>query len=246
MNNPNHIPQKEFERIEQYILGHLNAQDMEGFELEMEENELLRQNYKEVKALILAVEEGALRNTLDNFHQEMTNSEVDQTPSKKINAWAWAAAAAIALCIAGAVWILYPSESFHSRQFAQFYIEDPGLITAMSSESSYDFDRAMVEYKSGNYQEAIKRWEKLYQSNPENDTLNYFLGSAHLAKEETEPAIAYFQKVTQLPEGRFTDDNYWYLALSYLKLGRMEDAVNALYKTDHPLKEKLLNSIHEQ
>ena len=44
-----------------------------------------------------------------------------------------------------------PQETVHQKLFAQFYQEDPGLITAMSSEGQYEFDRAMVDYKSGNY-----------------------------------------------------------------------------------------------
>ncbi len=246
MNNPNHISQEEFERIEQYILGNLSAHEALAFEHEMDHNELLRQNFEEVKAFIIGIEEGALRYSLDTFHKEMEVLGADVQSNKETNYWTWASAAVITFFVVTTVWMFCFKEDFHSQQFTQFYTADPGLITAMSSASSYDFDRAMVAYKSGDYQDAIKRWEKIYKSNTDNDTLNYFLGSAHLAKQEVELAIVYFQKVEQLPEGHFTNDNYWYLALSYLKLGRMEDAVNTLYKTDHPMKEKLLNSIHER
>lgn len=244
MNSINQIPQEEFERIEQYILGKLTDQEAKSFESEMEQNKLLRQNYLEVKALISGIEEGVLRNILDNFHQELNIIGDDEKAPKKSFSWQWAAAA-VAVFIIAVVWIFYPTEDFYSKQFSQYYTEDPGLITAMSSESSYDFDRGMVDYKSGEYQDAIQRWEKLYQSDPENDTLNYFLGSAHLANQEVETAITYFQRVTQLPEGRFTDDNYWYLALSYLKLGKIDEAINALNKTDHPMKEQLLKSLQK-
>lgn len=246
MNNPNYISQEEFERIERYVLGNLSAHEAVAFELEMEENELLRQKFEEVEAFVIGIEEGALRYSLNTFHKEMEILEANEQPNKKTNYWAWASAAVIAFFVATTIWMLCFKEDFHSRRFAQFYRADPGLITAMSSASSYDFDRAMVAYKSGNYQDAIRRWEKIYESNTDNDTLNYFLGSAHLAKQEVESAVVYFQKVEQLPQGRFTNDNYWYLALSYLKMGRIEDAVNTLYKTDHPMKDELLNAIHER
>jgi len=33
-----------------------------------------------------------------------------------------------------------------------YYKADPGLLTAMSSAISYEFDRGIVDYKSANYQ----------------------------------------------------------------------------------------------
>lgn len=246
MNNPNHISQEEIEKIEQFVLNKMSGQQAEAFRKELEQSPALRDKYAEVKILIEAVEEGALRENMEQFHHQMETEFSSPKSTKKLNPYYWAAAAAIVLCIASVVWILYPRETEHQKLFVQFYQEDPGLITAMSSEGQYEFDRAMVDYKSGNYREAIERWEKLIVKKTDNDTLNYFLGVAHLALEETGPAISYFEKVSQLPEGRFSDDNYWYMALAYLKQGKVEEAVSKLEKTEHPMKEQLLKSLQEK
>ncbi|EOZ96058.1 hypothetical protein A33Q_2651 [Indibacter alkaliphilus LW1] len=246
MNNPNHISQEEFERIEQYILGSMSASEADLFREELEQSEDLRKKHVEVKALISAVEEGALRNSLDKFHQDMESESSGPAPVKKLTPWFWSAAAAIALVIAAAVWTLYPQPTSHERLFAQYFQEDPGLITAMSSEGQYDFDRAMVDYKSGNYRDAIRRWETILLEKPENDTLLYFIGSSHLALKETEAAISYFEKVLLLPEGRFTEDNYWYLGLAHLGEGRMEEAKVNLANSTHPLKDQLLKTLEEK
>lgn len=246
MNNPNHISQEEIERIEQFVLDKMSDQQAEAFRKELEQSPVLRDKYAEVKALIEAVEEGALRENLEQFHQQMETEFPASKSTRHLSSYYWAAAAAIVLLIAAAVWILYPQETVHQKLYAQFYQEDPGLITAMSSEGQYEFDRAMVDYKSGNYREAIERWEKLIIKKADNDTLNYFLGVAHLALEETGPAISYFEIVSQLPEGRFSDDNYWYMALAYLKQGKIEEAVGKLDKTGNPMKEQLLKSLQKK
>lgn len=246
MNNPNHISQEEFDRIEQFILGNMYTEEADAFKEELRQNPTLREKYSEVEALINAVEEGALRSSLKEFHEEMEFRAAATKGTNKLPSWYWAAAAAIVLLIAAAVWVLFPLEPNHQRLFAQYYQEDPGLITAMSAAGKYDFDRAMVEYKSGNYKDAILRWEKQLLEKPENDTLNYFLGSAHLALKETDVAIKYFESVTKMPESRFSEDNFWYLALAYLRQGSLEKAQHNLNKSNHPLREQLLKSLQEK
>lgn len=246
MENKKHISQEELERIEQYILGQMSTQEKVDFEKDLELSEEKKQNYLMVKSLISGIEEGAFREQLDMIHHEMDDKPEKEVIIKRIYPNWWAIAAAIALAIAAVVWVFFPQQTSHQNLFAQYYQEDPGLITAMSSESQYDFDRAMVDYKSGNYREAIRRWEGLSGQKPDNDTLSYFLGSAHLALAETDLAINYFEKVRSMPTGRFTDDNFWYLALAYLKEGRLEEAKASLEKTEHPLKDDLLQSLRKK
>lgn len=246
MNNQNHISQEEFERIEKFILGNMYDQEADAFQEELKQNPTLGEKYKEVEALINAVEEGALRSSLKMLHEEMEFKAAATKQTNILPSWYWAAAAAFVLLIAAAVWVLFSKEPSHQRLFTQYYQEDPGLITAMSAAGKYDFDRAMVEYKSGNYRDAILRWEKQLLEKPENDTLNYFLGSAHLALKEADVAIKYFESVTKMLESRFSEDNFWYLALAYLRQGSLEKAQHNLNKSNHPLKEQLLKSLKEK
>lgn len=246
MNNADHIPQEVFERIEHYILGTLTQPETERFEQDLEDSEALSLQYKEVKSLLSGIEEASLREELERFHGEMDSSENKGARDARISIWRWLVAAVVSLCIGAGVWLLLSQEEKHVTLYAEFYQEDPGLITAMSSEASYDFDRGMVDYKIGNYREAIARWELLKEARPENDTLLYFIGSAFLAQGSAEPAIAYFQQVTGLGEGGFLDDAYWYLGLAYLKEGREEEAIEALKQTKHPQRDRLLQLIREK
>ena len=115
----------------------------------------------------------------------------------------------------------------------------------MGTSSDYQFDRGMIDYKSRNYGAAIKIWEGVLDSKPNNDTLNYFLGSAYLAVKNTDKAIVFFEKVTLLPSGSFTKDAYWYIGLSYLKEGKTNQAVKFIQQSDHPQQKAILKTINK-
>src|SRR4051812_67312 len=108
------------------------------------------------------------------------------------------------------------NQSAEEKLFASYYKADPGLATVMSVSDNYEFERAMVDYKTGNYSEALARWEKLAKENTMSDTLQYFIGSAYLAHNNPSAAVVYFDKVTAKPKSTFTDDAYWYKGMALL------------------------------
>ncbi len=65
-------------------------------------------------------------------------------------------------------------------------------MSAMGIGDNYLFNKAMLDYKTGNYKKAIDEWSKLKTSMPQNDTLNYFLGAAQQADGNSAAAIASF------------------------------------------------------
>lgn len=253
MENNNHISQEEFEKFERYILGHMEAKERIAFENTIASDKVLSQKLDDMKVILEGVEEAAFRNNLDEIHQELEKETSEpkepKKPAEKVDnvklfPWKSFSIAASLLLITGFfAWLLLFRSDPNERLFMAYYQADPGLVTAMSSESNYEFDRAMVDYKSGLYQEALRRWTPLLEEKPENDTLNYFVGSAHLALKDAKIAQSFLEKVTRLPEGRFLQDAYWYLALSYLSEGEIELAKKNLEKSDHPDKEDLMESL---
>jgi tetratricopeptide (TPR) repeat protein len=105
-------------------------------------------------------------------------------------------------------------------------------VTAMSSNANYEFDRGMVDYKTGNYQDAIERWENLLAEKPENDTLNYFIGSAFLAMDDPAHAKSFLEKASHMTSGIFAKEASWYLGLSFLKSGNHEEAIKYLQNSE--------------
>jgi tetratricopeptide (TPR) repeat protein len=143
-------------------------------------------------------------------------------------------------------WLFLLKTDPNEKLFMAYFQADPGLVTAMSSASNYEFDRAMVDYKSANYQEAIARWEKLIQDKPENDTILFFLGSSHLALKKADPAIFYLDAVASNENSNFQKDAIWYLGLAYVLEGKEGRAVEILSKSQNPKAIELLKEIKEK
>ena len=100
-----------------------------------------------------------------------------------------------------------------------------------------------MQLKCGDYQSAIDRWNLLLAKDSASDTLNYFLGTAYLELKNTKPAIVMLTRVTEIPQSKFVNEAYWYLALAYILEDRKEDAISALRKTNHPLKTELITKL---
>ena len=209
MKEKENISQKEFERIESFILNKLPEERREAFAKELETNADLRKEVDIQRQTMLAVEASGMKNRLDIIHQKLISKG-------NLNIWV-AAAAGVAILITVGFWLInMPGKT--DKLFAENVTIDPGLPVPMSATDNYTFYDAMVDYKSGKYDLAIGKWTTLLQLNPENDTLNYYMGAALFNAEKYEQAIPYFEKVSKLNQSTFYGKSEWYMALSFLKL----------------------------
>ena len=254
MKNNNHISQEEFEKFERYILGHMEDKERIAFENEIASDKILSQKLEDIKVILEGVEEAAFRNNLDEIHQELQKDSSDPIMPKKpiyknvkLIPWKSFSIAASLLFIAGFfAWLLLFKSEPNERLFIAYYQADPGLVTAMSSEVNYEFDRGMVDYKSGNYEDAITRWEKLLQEKTANDTLQYFLGVSNLAIKKPDSAISHLEKVSADETSNFQKDAFWYLGLAYLLKGKEDQAVEVLRKIENPQAIELVKELVEK
>ncbi len=247
MENPNHISQEDFERIEDYLSGKMPEAERRVFEQEINANASLGRKVNEIRIILEEVETDILRQKMDKFHQEIESNEKESiTQGSKKLAWIpWAVAASLIFALG--LWVLLDGgQSANERLFEAYYKPDPGLVMAMSQSDQYEFDRGMVDYKLGKYQFAIERWEKLLQQKPKNDTLNYFLGASYLALEESEKAISYFQETLEYPKSIFADDSWWYLGLAWLKQGEIAKAKEALQHSEKSEAIRLIDELAEE
>lgn len=207
MKEKKEITQKRFERIETYLLGKMPSGEMDEFESEIKSDPILAKEVNTQRKLILAVEAGEMKNKLQEIHQKL---------SQKNNFYSWYfVAASVAVLLTVGVWAIYwPNKT--ERLFAANMTIDPGLPVPMSATENYTFYDAMVDYKSGKYELAIRKWEPLLQRNPNNDTLDYYLGAANFNLENYQVAISFFEKVALQENSTFYGKSEWYLALSFL------------------------------
>lgn len=241
-----HIAPEAFEIIEQYLTRQLTAEDLETFTNRLKKDITLQNQVESVRLLLLGVREATLTDKMNEFHKELKGGDnKKESTGKLFSMKKWLVAASVVLIAAVGIALFLTNPGKEEKIFTAYYKPDPGLISAMGHSDNYAFDRAMIDYKTKNYDSAIKAWEVLLVKRPNNDTLNYFIGSAYLAKKENDKALEHFAKVMVNTASYFSKDAYWYAGLALINEGRIEEAIPLIGKADHPGKEALLKELNK-
>ncbi len=244
MKNIHNISPEELERIERFLANEMNAAGKESFLLELDKDASLREKTEEVKLLLLGIQEAALKERLQDFHREIKPRTSKPAPIFSIKKWL--AAASVLFAVALSVWWFLYNKPANEKLYSRYYSPDPGLATLMSSSSKYEFDKAMVEYKSGEYDKALTSWKLLLSQNPGNDTLTYFIGVASQAAGKEEQAITNLQMIAADTGSVFCKDACWYLGLAYLKKKETQAAVEYIEKSGYPQAMDIIKDINKK
>lgn len=241
----NNDQEKELETIERFLNGTMIDAELQSFENLLESDPRLKREVEQHKLLILGMEAASLKMELDEYHQTMGEENQKVIPlSKKKPKRQWYFIAASLVTFLG-LGLFYFTTTSNQRLFEQYFEPDPGLATNMSTNKDFEFIKAMVYYKEGEYEKAIERWTEQLPYKKENDTLNYFLGVSHLAIGNEEEAIKYLETVKQKKNSYFLNDTHYYLGLSYLKNDDIELAKENLTITTYQNAELILSKLRK-
>lgn len=215
-----------FEAIEAYVLERMDAAERVAFEQRMAGDHALREEVELERENIRAVELGGVTRLLKGIVAE------DGAKANRAN---WTSymkyAAVIAVLITGAIWwSLRPS--LNERLFAEYFAADPGLPVTMSATADPAFADAMVSFKEGKYAEARAKWSPLLQAEPMNDTLRYYIASAHLAEGDAHAAVPMLEALAAEGASVFQAKARWFLFLSYVRTGAIAKARAIPLETD--------------
>lgn len=225
------MDEKRFEKMENYLLGQLSAEEAATFEQEMAADEAFRQEVEQHKKLIGAIEAEGVRQLLEQIHEEhfaegntekATAKVVDFKPHKWRNVLA--IAASVSLLLVAGWWVFTQQATPQQKLYANYFDPAEGLPTTLGATDDPRFAEGMVSYKLGNYAEALAFWQPLLETGTANDTLNYFAGVALLAGQQPAQAIERLQPIAQQPQSAYQTDAQWYLALAYLLEGQQATA----------------------
>lgn len=236
---------EEQDLFERYLLDGMNAQERTDFESQLQSNSNFNTKFLEFKELFQTIEEEGLRSKLNDFHK---NLEV-AAQTKPLHTGTYplffrvAATIAILIALGGILYFYIPNSN--ERLFNAYFTPDPGLPTVMGNSDNYDFYEAMVDYKQGNYETALQKWENLLPQKMDNDTLNYFLGSAYLANDEPSKAIPYFDHVLGNTQPAFQSEAAYYKGLAHLKNNEVEAALKSLEQTSNEKGRELAKKLRD-
>lgn len=242
MKYPGTISQEEWEEIENYLNDQLPADRQQDFERRVGADPVLQAKLSEVRMLVIGMKEASLQNKLDQFHKEVSSQRTIPVKKKPARMY-WLAAACLLVLVVAASLFLLDKKSDNDKIFASYFVADPGLATAMGGSDDYEFNHAMIDYKRGNNESAIKSWRNLLGSRPGNDTLHYFSGVAFLAMNQADSAIYHLQQSIKKENSSFSSDANWYLALSAIRKNDIASARAYLQHTQHPRRDELLSRL---
>lgn len=245
MKDSNNISEELLETIERYLNGTLNTQELKDFNRLLDIDDDFKAQVEEVRTMLFGIETQSLKEQLNEFHKDVPKQiKTEPSPKQKVRYLRYsriAAAAAIIIAV-GSIWFF--STPQNEKLYANYFKPDPGLPTTMGNTANFIFYDAMVNYKYGDYDIAISKWETLAKQKPENDTLNYFLGVAHLAIRKEAEAIPFLERTVQTKKDfALIDDAYYYLGLAYLKEGNLELAKKNLNISNKDLGKELLSKL---
>ncbi len=221
----------------------MSTNELDVFDQKINDDPEFKILVEDVRSYINGIEEQALKEKLNKFHDALPHTL--QTKPKKFRRRQFQfmkIAALVVLFVAiGSFWFL--NGSSNERLYNSHFKPDPGLPTTMSTSSDYPFYDAMVNYKQGDYQKAIAKWDVLQKITPQNDTLNYFLGVAHLANKSETKAIPFLEYAASQPKSVFVQDANYYLGLAFLKKDDSVNAIKFLKLSDTEDSKKLLEKL---
>ena len=212
------------EQIDRYFSGEMD--DLEGLEFDKEvmSNKNLAAAVKEYKSLMLGLKTYGLKNKLHDIMVEERLSSENKDAKPKVGAFRWYYLLLALLAIIGLYITLKPASKTEESNSAPalyiaHYYPDPGLPTKMGDHEDFEFDSGMLEYKQGNYDNAIQHWTGISENIARTQ---YYIGAAYLASNQEQLANDQLEKLTS--EDAYYDRAQWYLALVALKNDNVDAA----------------------
>lgn len=238
------ITAEELAYIDRYLNDELAGEELSAFQARMNDEPDFSGKVREVQLMLLGIGESGLLERIPGYHREMTGkTHHGKVGQRRLRPWLVAAAAAVILSVS--LWLFTARNDAGSALYAAYYKPDPGLMTAMGRTEDYRFDKAMVEYKNGDYRQSIESWQMLLDENPAGDTLTYFLGAAYQALNKPDSAAIYLGPVASRPQSHFYQDANWYLGLIRLKENRADEAKEYLRRSGRERANELLHKLEK-
>ncbi len=124
------------------------------------------------------------------------------------------------------------AHNLSSTQLADNHFEIYNMDTSRdATDLASDLENGQFAYKEGNYEKALLHFNTYLTQKPNDPKVLLAKGNCTYQLKQYDSAIETFQKVIQLKTIQ-SNAGHWYLALSYLKKDRKEDAKITLNAID--------------
>jgi len=220
-----------YDLFEEYLQGVLEGEELQKFELRLEQNEFFQQELEMYKSIRAAQDnkpldefENALASAQDEYNQE-NGTQSNTTKSRSIQLWKWAA---VGLVLLGFGYLLISNFSNPTPEtlYAE-YAKHDFSFQELSSES--DLMKIQNSLNNRDFKTALPIIDQYLINEPNAAQIKLAKGIALLETEQFDLAKSTFQSLgSQHP--LYKSESDWYLALTFLKQKDIQQCLSSLSK----------------
>ncbi|HHN48231.1 MAG TPA: tetratricopeptide repeat protein [Bacteroidales bacterium] len=216
-------------KIDKYLSGEMNQEDIDRFDLELKLNEQLLHEYKlsiELDKMIAEDEELLeFRKQIQEVHEQKSKTlgwKIVQSDFYRY--WRLAAASVvIILMLSGMLYLAIPRHYSNEKLFSMYYNTEDVLSVTRSADNQ--LLKAMLKYQHKEFDEAAMLFDAILQEDENNTVIRFYKGVAYIETRRYNDAIKEFLKITSEEDHLFTEHANWFLGLTYLRNNETENAI---------------------
>jgi tetratricopeptide (TPR) repeat protein len=217
------------EWIDSYVDGELDDASRKNFEAELSVNRDLALEYhleKDLEKALLQEDLIDFRAKCIEVQQEINLSERKLVKIVHITRKYWYAAASVLLIglIVGGVLLFNPGSYSAEKLFRMYY--KSGETIGLSRSGNVDMVEALRYFSKNDFQTAEGLFEKILANDPHNIAVIYYSGISNIEIKNYPKAISMFESIIRDADNLYTENADWYLGLTYLAAGQMDQADN--------------------
>lgn len=226
--------------LDEYFSGSLEGREKQELEHQLETESDLKDAYREYRDLRDGIDYSIMMTANEELQElEATLPKVAITRqaggkeieiSIKNRMVVWKAAAVVALVAISTVLVFQLNQTASPQDlFSQHFEPYPNeFVSAKRGDdlAANPLVQAFQNYDNEHYAAAIEGFNQIILEE-ENAMALFYLGNAQMAQNQTQAAIATFKRFLEISRDSVTEAK-WYLALSYLKENRVEEAKELL------------------
>lgn len=227
-------PEDFAQQIEDFLLGRLNETERKAFEKALANDETLREEVAFRQLIVKGTkQEGRdqLKNRLKQIHEQVANdSDMENTTiQRKLWPRLIAIAASIVLLLVSGGYFFLNNEAFDPKvAYEEYYKAAPLRLASRDDNTEKAILQLNEYYNDKDYGNALPVIEKLLDTDSTNSIMQLAAGICHLELNQIEKARKQFLSIIKAQDFRLKHQANWYMALTYLKEGKLKQTQSFL------------------
>lgn len=234
-----------FDRIEDFLDGDLNQEQLKEFEQNLLDDSDLQMELD----LHQEIDEAIMETDIMDLRSKLEAIETPPTPSRKrklkfLTKWNIAAASLALIIGLGSLMYIFNDKSTYSNDqiFSNYYKPYNVVVNTRSADATVDnlLMNAVNSYESKDYRTALTLFKQILDKDSTNITSNFYSGISNIEINEYSKANKNFTRVIKHKNNLFIEQSEWYLGFCYLMTNEKDKALkqfhviaqgNSFYKT---------------